>query len=215
MPTYTADELTMALHASLVTDLPNLSRAEAQAAITEELTGYGLAHARALDAYELGDRPETVFPRRTQAADLVRRYGVDALQPTPITGLTIRQPWAAQLTHRNRRCVHHRWPAQQAGWLLLHASSVLDNRYLPQVRETDPDLPLTTGAVIGAARLVTAHESAGSCCPWGAPDFWHWVITDLHPLKEPVPARGRQCPWDPAPALVREVRAQLPQGVLL
>ena len=44
------------------------------------------------------------------------------------------------------------------------------------------------------------------------PGRWAWVLEDLRPLKEPIPARGYQGLWTPTPELVEMIQAQVLVG---
>jgi Domain of unknown function (DUF4326) len=66
------------------------------------------------------------------------------------------------------------------------------------------------GAIVAQAILRSVHVAANGCCrPWGEPGFdhpdrgWvdvhHWVLDDVRPLPTPIPCRGWQLLWQPAP----------------
>ncbi|MEV6731384.1 MULTISPECIES: hypothetical protein [unclassified Streptomyces] len=73
---------------------------------------------------------------------------------------------------------------------------------------------LTTGAVIGVARLVDCHqdpEGSPPCTPWAqGASAWHLLLTDGQALALPIPARGQLGPWRPTEDLVEQVLLQLP-----
>lgn len=210
---YAHEDLTTALTASTLPLTPTTTPEQARAAIRDELTGYGVAHARETVGWRYGDAPEITLDRRRCAADLVDRYG-DVLQPAPLYALTVHQPYAAAITHLDKRVENRTWapPQNWRGWLLLHAGRIRD-----QDVPFRPDIPVVHSAVTAVVRLTDVHRAArdGTCCPWGEAACWHWQFDTVHALPRPVGCQGRQRLWTPAPHIVRAVRAQLPAGVEL
>jgi hypothetical protein len=82
---------------------------------------------------------------------------------------------------------------------------------------------LALGAVVAVARVTGSHLHRtgvpcgdGSyaygilCSPWAQPDQWHWQLTEVRPLAEPVPCKGSLALGWPLPDDVdHQVRAQL------
>lgn len=99
--------------------------------------------------------------------------------------------------------------------MLLHVSKRIDRPALrvPLVARTIRDRELTTGAVIGVARLTDCHqdpEGQPPCTEWAQAGAWHLVLTDVQELALPVPATGQLGPWKPTPDLLARVFQQLP-----
>ena len=75
------------------------------------------------------------------------------------------------------------------------------------------------GAVVAVAELVACHLSpdfGGTCgatrtlcSPWAARDQYHWLLSDVRPLPEPVPCRGMLGLWRLPDDVERLVREQL------
>ncbi|MGX9923503.1 hypothetical protein ACWIG4_27055 [Streptomyces sp. NPDC002248] len=140
---------------------------------------------------------------------------------TPMRGdglraLTVRQPWAACITHGSKRVENRTRPWSWRGWLLIHAGRGTDHQALtdPRVTCTLPrQQSLEFGAVLAVARLTDCHrdEPGRACSAWADPEAWHLTLTDVTPLLEPIPALGRLGLWHPSPELTAHVFAQLPQ----
>lgn len=84
---------------------------------------------------------------------------------------------------------------------------------MPLIARTIRGRELTTGAVIGVARLTGCHQDPdGSppCTPWAQPGLWHLEVSDVQELALPIPARGQLGPWRPTEDLVAQVLQQLP-----
>ncbi|MER5747156.1 hypothetical protein ABT097_28290 [Streptomyces sp. NPDC002225] len=129
--------------------------------------------------------------------------------------MSIRQPWTTAIVAGSKTIENRpqRWAWR--GWMLLHAGRQIDRPALqvPLVARTIRDRELTTGAVIGVARLVDCHqdpEGSEPCTPWAQTGTWHLVFQDVHPLPLPVPAVGQLGPWKPAEDLLDRVAQQLP-----
>ncbi|MEU8550538.1 hypothetical protein AB0C81_26755 [Streptomyces roseoverticillatus] len=132
-----------------------------------------------------------------------------------IRGITIKQPWTSCIvagfkTIENRP---QHWPWR--GRLLLHAGQQTDRAALrlPLVARTIRGRDLTTGAVIGVARLTGCHQDPdGSppCTEWAQPGQWHLELADVQALALPIPARGQLGPWKPTEDLIAQVLQQLP-----
>lgn len=132
-----------------------------------------------------------------------------------IRGITVRQPWAACIL-AGKSPENRPRPWSWRGWVLLHAGKAKPEPAVlrePLVARTIRHRKLTSGAVIGVARLVDCHQDAdGSppCTPWAQPGAWHLVLQDVQELPLPVPADGQLGPWKPTPDLVQQALQQLP-----
>jgi hypothetical protein len=81
--------------------------------------------------------------------------------------------------------------------------------------------PFVFGAVLAVAQLVDAHPDLGCCRPWGESQYTeaggttrtvihHLVLTDIHVLSTPLPARGALGLWTPDPDLHDALTGALP-----
>lgn len=140
--------------------------------------------------------------------------------------LTIQQPWADAIAqpaepHRPAKRVENRvWPIPPkhvGARILLHAGVEEDRN---AVLTCGRDWPDQRGVVLAVARLTACHQvptrGPVCCAPWGFPPapgqtLWHWTLTDVQTLPQPIAARGAQKLWRPSPALVEAVRAQVDQ----
>ncbi|MEU3708358.1 hypothetical protein AB0E82_39480 [Streptomyces anulatus] len=132
-----------------------------------------------------------------------------------IRGISIKQPWATAILTGTKtienRPQHWSW----RGWVLLHAGQQTDRAALrvPMVARTIRGRNLTTGAVIGVARLTGCHRHPDGfppCTPWAQDGAWHLELSDVQALALPIPARGQLGPWKPSDDLIDQVLQQLP-----
>ncbi|MFE9222792.1 hypothetical protein ACFYN3_41785 [Streptomyces lavendulae] len=132
-----------------------------------------------------------------------------------IRGITVRQPWAACILAGAKTIENRPQPWPWRGWLLLHAGKSTERAALrlPPVARTIRGRDLTTGAVIGVARLTGCHQDPdGSppCTEWAQPAAWHLELSHVQALALPIPARGQLGPWRPTEDLAAQVLQQLP-----
>lgn len=132
-----------------------------------------------------------------------------------IRGISIKQPHATCVLTGHKTIENRPKPWSWRGWTLLHAGQRIDRPALrvPLVARTIRDRELTTGAVIGVARLVDCHQDPdGSppCSEWAQSEAWHLVVQDVQVLPLPVAASGQLGPWKPTPDLLTQVFQQLP-----
>nr|BFD88429.1 hypothetical protein StreXyl84_78300 [Streptomyces sp. Xyl84] len=132
-----------------------------------------------------------------------------------IRGISVKQPHAACLLTGAKTIENRPRAWSWRGWLLLHASQQTDRPSLrvPLIARTIRGRDLTTGAVIGVARLTGCHQDPdGSppCTEWAQPGAWHLEVSDVQALALPIPARGQLGPWRPTEYLVDQVLQQLP-----
>lgn len=142
-------------------------------------------------------------------------------------GLTLRQPWATLIAHHGKRIENRQWTTRYRGPLLIHAGLGFDADAAGWARGR-PDLPYPhsapptgypAGSVVAVATLTDIHscpvEGEAHPCPVAANPWaqsharYHWILTEVRALAEPVPARGALGLWRPSPALVATVRAAL------
>ncbi|MGQ4732623.1 hypothetical protein ACUN3E_33830 [Streptomyces sp. Ju416(a)] len=132
-----------------------------------------------------------------------------------IRSITVRQPWATCIL-AGKSPENRPRPWSWRGWVLLHAGKAKPEPAVlrdPLVARTIRNRELTTGAVIGVARLVDCHQDPdGSppCTPWAQAGAWHLVLQDVQELPLPVPVDGQLGPWKPTPDLVEQALQQLP-----
>ncbi|MCX4700088.1 ASCH domain-containing protein [Streptomyces sp. NBC_01373] len=128
-------------------------------------------------------------------------------KPAEVRALTLWQPWASCIAYGTKRIENRRWATDYRGWLLIHAGTTTDPaaKYAVMAR---PFLhrPQPTGAILGWARLDDCHSDDGMCTLWSAPGQWHWHLTDVRRLAQPVACPGARGLWTPAPALLDLVR---------
>ncbi|MEU2179851.1 hypothetical protein [Streptomyces thermolilacinus] len=132
-----------------------------------------------------------------------------------IRGISVKQPHAACLLAGAKTIENRPRAWSWRGWLLLHTSQQIDRPALrvPLIARTIRGCDLTTGAVIGVARLTGCHQDPdGSppCTEFAQPGAWHVEVSDVQALALPIPARGQLGPWRPTEDLVDQVLQQLP-----
>ncbi|GHC36823.1 MULTISPECIES: ASCH domain-containing protein [Streptomyces rochei group] len=123
--------------------------------------------------------------------------------------LTIRQPWAGAIAHQNKRVENRSWklPTKHHGSrILIHAGTQLDRDaevYGPHLGDY--------GAVVAVATITGCHWSDdGTCCgPWGFERSYHWTLTDVTALADPVPAKGALGFWAPSDEVLAAVQRQV------
>lgn len=142
--------------------------------------------------------------------------------------LTVRQPYADAIAHGPKRIENRTkpLPAKYIGVpVLLHAAkephatgiTAVDLARLTGV--PTHRWPGTRSAIIAVIRFGGFHLADGDvhwCCrPWGhvptrtQPEVWHWQITHVTPLKEPVPATGALGFWTPGDDVLAAVQRQI------
>jgi hypothetical protein len=135
--------------------------------------------------------------------------------------LSIRQPWADAIVHGTKRTENRTRPApdKHVGTRILIHTSLLGDRaaILPFGYNTARrDWPAARGAIVGAATLTGCHRDAGCCTPWGqrsgARPVYHWQLTDVVALGQPVPAKGALGFWTPGPDALAAVYRQIEVG---
>lgn len=132
---------------------------------------------------------------------------------TAYRALTIRQPWAGAIAHGDKTTENRTWalPDKHHGArILIHAAATPDSNAQNLAAEFD-DWQLTPSAIVAVATITGCHWSDdGTCCgPWGFERTYHWTLTDVIALPEPVPTKGRLGIWTPDADLVAAVDAQV------
>lgn len=131
--------------------------------------------------------------------------------------LTIRQPWAAATAHGSKRTENRSWPvpAKHLGTrILIHAAATEDRTPRPS-RDVPTELtkgmaiwPDTRSAIVAVANLSGCHFDEGCCHPWGMEGYFHWELTNVAALPQPVPTKGALGFWTPTADVVNAVLAQ-------
>jgi hypothetical protein len=116
--------------------------------------------------------------------------------------LTVCQPHAHLIAIREKRVENRTWPTSYRGPLLIHAGK--SREWLTG----DDPRGMVFGSVIARATLADCLHinriRSGQYrqqWPWleeheHTDGPWCWVLEDVRPLDEPVPARGRLGLWD-------------------
>jgi hypothetical protein len=132
-----------------------------------------------------------------------------------VRALTVRQPWAAAIAHGPKRTENRTRPipAKHLGTtILIHAGLAEDENALPA--DMTRDWPRHWGAIIAVADLISCHQDARCCRPWGFPDTWHWQLDDVRRIPHPIlGVRGQLGLWtvpdDVLAAVQRKVRLEV------
>lgn len=119
-----------------------------------------------------------------------------------IRGISIMQPWTAEIMTGARTIENRPQPWSWHLWLLLHAGRQVDRPALraPVVARTIRGRELTTGVVIGVARLTGCHrdpDGSPPCTKFAQPGAWHLELVDVQALALPGPASGQLGSWRP------------------
>jgi hypothetical protein len=133
------------------------------------------------------------------------------VEARPLRAVTLWQPWASAVAYLGKDIENRGHHRTYRGLVLIHAGQRIDARALQQV---PADLELPKKAVLAVARLADMHTDCdGRCSTWAEPDAaWHWQLTDVHALTQPVPTPGAQGLWIPDDDLRRRVAAALPDA---
>ncbi|MET9956272.1 hypothetical protein ABZ135_32660 [Streptomyces sp. NPDC006339] len=129
---------------------------------------------------------------------------VDILETKALRGLTIKQPWADAVAYLGKDIENRTWRTTYTGPLLIHAGLRVDQEAAKQAPAT---LPGVRGAVIATARLKGCHRCDGECSRWAEPGVWHWELTDVRALDEPVRVSGARGLWIPDEDLRSRMKA--------
>ena len=126
--------------------------------------------------------------------------------------LTISQPYASLIASGEKWVENRTWETLHRGYLAIHAGK--GTQYLDRKSLIESEYP--TGVVLCRVRLVAClHLQSirdGKLPREGFPDAGYtveqflahehaegpfcWVLSDVRPYLEPIPARGKQGLWD-------------------
>ena len=125
--------------------------------------------------------------------------------------LTIRQPWAEAIVAGHKEVENRSWKTAYRGLIAIHAGAQLSKRGMADPRITDtfgPDHVFQLGAILAIARLADCHlaEDGCGCSEWAETTYrnsadeivtgvWHWVLTEIHQLDEPISMPGKLGLW--------------------
>lgn len=87
------------------------------------------------------------------------------------------------------------WATRWRGILLIHGGQTVDKQALAllHVRAALPeDYEPVQGHVVAVADLAGMHADDGACTRWSERGCFHWQLTNVQRLTEPVHATGSQ-----------------------
>lgn len=154
--------------------------------------------------------------------------------------LTVKQPWAHMIAHCGKDIENRTWkPPADLGTFAIHAgarsgwdqgaelSGVARQTWrtwaasLPPMNVPGPlrrdSIFIDYGAIVAVCELgylthSAIHAEACSCSPWSAGWSWHWELTNIRPLAEPVPCRGALGLWNLPAKVESAMMAQLAEA---
>ena len=134
-----------------------------------------------------------------------------------VPALTLQNPWGHLIAHYGKDVENRSWkPWPGVSRFLVHAGASWDKAARDWVRPLadigDPHI----SAIVAVADIAEVCEESRSattwrcgCGDWAMPDRYHWRLTRVITLPEPVSCPGRQGLWRPSPEVVAAVAAQL------
>ena len=133
-----------------------------------------------------------------------------------LRALTLRQPWAWLIVEGEKDIENRPWNANLRGAFLIHAAARMtpaDYRAAeemaaavdPSIRLPEPE-ELVFGAIVGGASIFDVLEPAAVVRGWRMPGQYGFVLDRAWACAEPVPCRGFQRWWRPAPEILAAVR---------
>jgi hypothetical protein len=146
---------------------------------------------------------------------------------TTAQALTLMQPWAHAITDLGKNVENRTWaPRFDLPCLLIHAGMTWDNSAPSFFRLHKLEVPgrdqLPLGAIVAVARVdricratVGAPHHTCNCGPWAGSGQYHWRLTDVVALPEPVRCRGQLGLWAPAQDVLAAVTRQLVPPVVV
>lgn len=150
----------------------------------------------------------------------------------PMRALSIRQPWPWAIICAGKDVENRTKGTRYRGLLAIHASKTvyahdLDNPLILAAIERNGyeigEAAAACGAVVAVAMLAGCHLSPDfggtcgatrpRCSPWAEPDVYHWQLTGVRPLAEPVPCRGALGLWRLPDDVEKAVREQMERAL--
>ena len=150
-----------------------------------------------------------------------------------LRALSIRQPWAWAIATQEKDVENRSWQTHYRGLIAVHASRRLDeDAVIPapaaaealQVLRAEVTLAhrltpsaehMRLGRIVAVAEITGCHEDGecerewGFCSPWAQRFQWHWQLSGVRPLAEPVPCKGALGLWRVPDDIESAIRAQL------
>jgi ASCH domain len=133
--------------------------------------------------------------------------------------LSVRQPWAWAIARGHKAIENRTWDTTYRGELAIHSSLRVsaDSLGHPLVRAAgwDPADPLAAAggiiAVVTLAGMCGAAKAAEpcSCGEWAEPKSFHWQLSDVRALPQPLMTHGQPGLWTPGPELAVALAAAL------
>jgi hypothetical protein len=145
-----------------------------------------------------------------------------------IRGLTIRPPWSWAIAFAGKTVENRTWATRYRGLIAIHAGlrpereAIAHPLILAALERLDgPQFRWDCGLIIAVAELTDCHWWHGTCkpngelrltcSPWAVmrPGTWHWTLTEIRVLPEPVRCKGAQGLWRLPEETDLAVRVQL------
>ncbi len=111
--------------------------------------------------------------------------------------ITVCQPYADMIAKGEKIIENRTWPTNYRGHLAIHAGrskAWMDHEDLVERPE------MSFGAVVALARLVGCVRVEDLPPALSARDDangpWCWILEDVTPFQEPIPAVGKQGLWE-------------------
>lgn len=135
---------------------------------------------------------------------------------TGVPALTLRVPWSHYVAHYGKTVENRTWkPPHNLRTLLIHAGAGNDPVPPHMVPAGDLGDPHHS-AIVAIAEVDYVCEASRQsdtvrcgCGDWAMPRQYHWNLTNVVALPEPVPCHGRLRLWYPD----ADVRAQVERQV--
>jgi hypothetical protein len=128
--------------------------------------------------------------------------------------LTIKQPWVHAILYEGKLVENRSWNTRHRGWLAIHAAKTPSRNAEFPLGVKKPDLEkLDYSAIVGVAWLSDVKSSVRSKWfyrPKRGERNLAWILTNVAPLKKPIPMKGALSLWDIPSRAVTKIRKQLP-----
>lgn len=126
-------------------------------------------------------------------------------------------PWAGLIAAKFKPTENRTRRTNYVGPVLIHSSAYeapkCAVRLVPEGLYEIPERLLLRGHVLALATIAGCHKYEPGCCtcPWAERDagIFHWQLTGVRALPEPIPAKGTLGLWRPGSEIVTEALRQL------